>query len=59
MDYGIDRMALSESLARLKRHGFREVGRHERLGRMRYGPLAGVRRDVVLMERRSPVDGAE
>lgn len=35
--------------------GFRVVGIREGLGRMPYGPLAGQWRDVVLMERRSPV----
>ena len=39
--------------------GFREVGRRERLGRMRHGPLAGSWRDVILMERRSPVTGQD
>jgi L-amino acid N-acyltransferase YncA len=38
------------SLALHTRCGFREVGRRERLGQ-----LAGVWRDVVLMERRSPL----
>jgi len=33
--------------------GFRLVGRHERLGRMRHGPMAGYWRDVLLLERRS------
>ena len=35
-----------------KKLGFREVGRRERLGR-----LAGVWRDVLLLERRSPITG--
>jgi phosphinothricin acetyltransferase len=38
------------SLALHRRCGFREVGRRERIGR-----LDGVWRDVVLLERRSPV----
>jgi L-amino acid N-acyltransferase YncA len=42
------------SLALHARCGFREVGRRERIGR-----LAGVWRDVVLLERRSDRVGAE
>jgi phosphinothricin acetyltransferase len=45
------------SLRLCRRHGFREVGRRERLGKMTYGPFAGRWRDVVLMERRSTVVG--
>lgn len=45
------------SLALHRRHGFREVGVRERLGRMTHGPLAGRWRDVVLLERRSGVVG--
>lgn len=41
------------SLALVKRHGFREVGRRERLGKMTHGPLAGIWRNVILLERRS------
>ncbi|MHC4137659.1 MAG: GNAT family N-acetyltransferase [Planctomycetota bacterium] len=37
------------SVALHRKHGFREVGTRERLGK-----LAGVWRDVVLLERRSP-----
>lgn len=51
-----------ENTASLELHsrcGFREVGRRERLGRMRHGPLAGRWRDVILMERRSPVAGQD
>ncbi|MHC4668960.1 MAG: GNAT family N-acetyltransferase [Planctomycetota bacterium] len=40
------------SLALHRNLGFREVGRRERLGRLR-----GVWRDVVLLERRSPIVG--
>ena len=39
------------------RHGFREVGRRERLGKMTHGPRAGEWRDVLLLERRSKVAG--
>jgi L-amino acid N-acyltransferase YncA len=41
------------SLALFGKHGFREVGRRERIGRMSYGELAGRWRDVILVERRS------
>ena len=46
-----------ENHASLRLHeqaGFRVVGTRQRLGRMTYGPLAGVWRDVVMIERRSP-----
>ena len=46
-----------ENHASLRLHeqaGFRVVGTRQRLGRMAYGPLAGVWRDVVMIERRSP-----
>lgn len=46
------------SIALHVRHGFREVGRRERLGKMTHGPWAGRRRDVLLLERRSRVAGA-
>lgn len=45
------------SLALVKKHGFREVGRREKVGKMTYGELAGTWRDVVLVERRSKVAG--
>lgn len=45
------------SISLVQRHGFREVGRRERIGKMTFGDLAGVWRDVVLMERRSTVAG--
>jgi phosphinothricin acetyltransferase len=46
------------SLALHARHGFREVGRRERLGQMpAIGPRAGEWRDVLLLERRSAVAG--
>lgn len=41
------------------RHGFREVGRRQRLGKMTHGPLAGRWRDVLLLERRSAVAGID
>ena len=39
------------SLALHQRHGFRVLGRQERIGRT----IAGVWRDVILLERRSPI----
>ena len=46
------------SLALHARHGFREIGRRERLGKMPpHGPRAGEWRDVLLLERRSKVAG--
>lgn len=39
------------SLALHQRHGFRVIGRQERIGRT----IAGVWRDVLLLERRSPI----
>jgi phosphinothricin acetyltransferase len=39
------------------RHGFRVVGRRERIGQMRWGTLAGMWRDTLLLERRSMVVG--
>lgn len=47
------------SLALVKKHGFREVGRRERLGKMAHGPLAGLWRDVILLERRSQAVGIQ
>ena len=45
----------NEASLRLHRaHGFREVGRRERIGRLR-----GTWRDVLLLERRSPVVGRD
>ena len=48
-----------ENIASLQLHarqGFRIVGRRERLALMTYGPLAGLWRDVYLVERRSAAD---
>ena len=45
------------SLALHEAAGFRVVGVRERVGRMAHGPLEGQWRDVVLVERRSPVVG--
>ncbi len=49
-----------ENTASLALHaaaGFRVVGVRERVGLMRFGPLAGRWRDVMLLERRSPAIG--
>jgi phosphinothricin acetyltransferase len=40
-----------------ERHGFRFVGRRERVGRMTFGPMAGLWRDTLFFERRSPTVG--
>jgi L-amino acid N-acyltransferase YncA len=45
------------SLALHARHGFRTLGRRERIGKMTYGPCAGQWRDTLLLERRSAVAG--
>ncbi len=47
------------SIALQQRHGFRIVGRRERIGRMPGGPQAGQWRDTVLLERRSRVVGVD
>ena len=49
----------SASLALHRRHGFREVGTREKLGKMTFGELAGTWRDVILLERRSNVVGID
>ncbi|HYI59061.1 MAG TPA: GNAT family N-acetyltransferase [Microlunatus sp.] len=51
-----------ENTASLRLHraaGFEVVGVRRRLGRMTHGPLAGRWRDVIMLERRSPVVGVE
>lgn len=47
------------SIALHRKHGFRLVGRRERIGRMNHGSFAGYWRDTVLLERRSRLVGAE
>ncbi len=47
------------SIALQQKHGFRLVGRRERIGKMKVGPLAGQWRDTVLLERRSPNVGRD
>ena len=46
------------SLRLHERAGFRVVGERERVGNMTYGPMAGLWRDVVFIERRSNRSGA-
>jgi len=38
-------------------HGFRVLGTRERIAKMTYGPMEGLWRDTVIMERRSAVTG--
>jgi len=47
------------SLRLVKGHGFREVGRREKAGKMTYGQFAGTWRDFILVERRSRVAGVD
>jgi L-amino acid N-acyltransferase YncA len=47
------------SVALHVRHGFREVGRRERMGKMTFGAWAGKWRDVLLLERRSAKAGID
>jgi phosphinothricin acetyltransferase len=47
------------SLSLVKKHGFKEVGRREKIGKMTYGDHAGTWRDIVLVERRSSVTGID
>lgn len=47
------------SLRLVKKHGFKEIGRRERIGKMFNGDLAGTWRDVILVERRSTVTGID
>jgi L-amino acid N-acyltransferase YncA len=42
-----------------KKHSFRVLGVREKVGKMTFGELKGIWRDVVLMERRSKVTGTE
>lgn len=44
------------SLALHDRAGFRRIGTRERIARSEVGPYAGMWRDTVLIERRSPTD---
>jgi L-amino acid N-acyltransferase YncA len=49
----------TSSLRLVKKHGFKEIGIREKIGKMTYGSLAGTWRDVVLVERRSTVTGID
>ena len=44
------------SLKLHERHGFRQVGRRERIALMTYGPAAGIWRDTILVERRTAIN---
>lgn len=51
-----------ENLASLALHqaaGFRVVGTRERIGRMEHGPMKDRWRDVIFIERRSPIEGRQ
>jgi len=47
------------SLRLVRKHGFKEIGRREKIGKMTYGDLAGTWRDIILVERRSTVTGID
>jgi len=47
------------SLRLVRKHGFKEIGRREKIGKMTYGDLAGTWRDVILVERRSTATGID
>jgi len=49
----------TSSLRLVRKHGFKEIGRREKIGKMAYGDLAGTWRDVILVERRSTVTGID
>jgi phosphinothricin acetyltransferase len=47
------------NIALVKKHGFREIGRREKIARMTYGDFKGTWRDTVSVERRSKVVGLD
>ena len=47
------------SLRLVKKHGFQEIGRRQKIGKMTHGDFAGTWRDVILVERRSKVSGID
>jgi phosphinothricin acetyltransferase len=47
------------SLALVKKHGFREIGRREKIAKMTFGDLKGTWRDTISVERRSKVTGKD
>jgi L-amino acid N-acyltransferase YncA len=49
----------TSSLRLVRKHGFKKIGKREKIGKMTYGDLAGTWRDVILVERRSIVAGVD
>jgi L-amino acid N-acyltransferase YncA len=49
----------TSSLRLVRKHGFKKIGKREKIGKMTYGDLAGTWRDVILVERRSTVAGVD
>jgi len=47
------------SIRMVRKHGFREIGRRKKIGKMTHGDLAGTWRDVILVERRSKLTGID
>jgi len=47
------------SLRLVKKHGFRQIGIREKVGRMAHSTLTGSWRDVIFVERRSRVTGID
>ena len=47
------------SLRLVNKLGFRVIGKREKIGKMTYGPFAGIWRDVMFVERRSVVSGID
>ena len=47
------------SLRLHRKHGFRQVGVRERIGKMSFGPFQGQWRDTLLLERRSKTVGVD
>ncbi len=43
----------------VKKHGFRQIGKREKIGKMTHGPFAGTWRDIIFVERRSRVAGID
>jgi len=47
------------SLRLVRRYGFKDIGKREKIGKMTYGDFAGTWRDLVLLERRSTITGID
>ena len=47
------------SLRLVRKYGFKEIGRRQKIGKMTYGNLAVTWRDVIFVERRSTVAGID